>query len=205
MISNKFMKLSSSLIPLLSVLLCFSDDVKAQSSPSGAVRISIISGGSVPFVINSLDKWENGATLPNWTTIRISVTDSVAGVGGLTDWELRFNAQDVDVDSEFDAEDPANASKITLNTLELSLSLLSGSCGAVLGASPVALSNAEETLVTGTMVDGATCVDNILNITYDCGSSLTVLNNGFMDQGAEADYYTEIMFFTLYGCIGGCP
>ena len=197
-----------SLIPLLSALLCFGNDAMAQgSSASGAVRISIISGGNVPFVINSLDKWENGATLPIWTTIRISVTDSVGNPPDLTNWELRFNAQDIDVDSKFDAEDPLNASKITLNTLELTSSLLAASCGAVLDLPATKdLRNTEQTLVTGTMDDGATCADNILNITYNCGSSLTIIDNGFMDQDAEADYYTEIMFFTLYGCdVFPCP
>ena len=160
----------------------------------------------MPFVINSIDKWENGATLPNWTTIRISVTDSVGNPPDLTDWELRFNAQDIDVDSEFDAEDPANVSKITLNTLELTSSLLAGSCGAVLDLPAIkALSNAEQTLVAGLIPASATCVDNILNITYDCGSSLTIPVNSFMDQNAQADYYTEIIFFTLYGCVGVCP
>jgi len=201
------MKLSSFLIPLLSTLLCFSNDTMAQSSASGAVRISILSGGNVPFVINSIDKWENGATLPNWTTIRISVTDSAGGVpSDLVAWELRFNAQDIDVDSEFDAEDPANVTKITLDMLELTSSLLAG-CGAVLDLPATkALSNAEQPLVAGTIPASATCVDNILNITYDCGSSLTIANNGFMDQGRAPDYYTEIIIFTLYGCeVDPCP
>lgn len=176
------------------------------ASDDGAVRISIISGGNVPFVINSIDKWKNGAILPDWTTIRISITDSAGVVvTDITEWQLRFNAQDIDGDSKFDAEDPGNLSKITLNTLELS-SVLSASCGAVLISPLIALSSLEQTLVTGSIPAGTACADNILNITYNCGSSLTVPNNGFIDQDAEADYYTEIMIFTLYGCgIDPCP
>lgn len=203
------MKLSSSLIPLLSALLCFGNDAMAQaSSDDGAVRISIVSGGNVPFVINSLEKWENGATLPNWTTIRISITDSAGtNITDIIEWQLRFNAQDIDGDSKFDAEDPGNLSKIALNTIQLTSFSLAG-CGAILDLPATKeLRNTEQTLVTGTIPAGTTCADNILSITYDCGSSIPPIANSLMNnQNAAADYYTEIIIFTLYGCgINPCP
>ena len=67
------------------LILC---QLKGISQPTGTIRLE--SGGSVPFHINSLQKYKDGMELNNWTRFSILIED----LGPLESWRLEVLASD---------------------------------------------------------------------------------------------------------------
>jgi len=179
---------------------CF-DVLSQASSPDGGVRLTFISGGNVPFVFNSIAKWENGVSYLDWTRFSISVTDSASGVTDLVNWSMTFKVRDDDGDALLTGD---GGNTLNFNTIVLEPSI-AGACGAVIVGGPTYfLTTVETEFVTGTIPLSGTCVNTVVGITYRCGT-IPGTNTLIADQNAVADHYSDLIEFTLYGCFAGCP
>ena len=194
------MKLTGKLI-LLIALFAANTAVKAQFKivEDNSARISVLSGGNVPFIFNSLSNYSTGITRTNWTRFGISYTDSIGGVG----WELHFRAADVDGDGAISSDD--GASTIPFGVLVLTASNALGlPAGPTVYSAPTALSAADAILVT-TAVDTSDAATHQIFITYSCGTNPCPCppGNNILDQSFIPDYYLEEIIFSL--CRAGDP
>jgi len=158
-------------------------NIQSQNTTS---RLTIISGGNVNFYVNSFDKYNNGISYPNWTTVNIYFVDTLAD-GSQTGlkWKLDAKAMANNIGGIL--------GNLPLNTIELEAADGGGPSAAY---SPVfALQNSDVSLVTGgTQTDLIIPVLTTVNITYHCGKSLTIANSLF---GKPADYYSIDILLTL--------
>jgi len=191
-------KLIYSLIPLLSTLLCFSNDAMAQgsSTPGGSVRLSVLSGGNVPFIFNSIERYQNGISRPFWTRFGITVVDSPPPIPTYTTWELTFRATTATIDGE-------GGNTLPLRILELTPSIASGLGGATLDVPLIKeLSAVDQLLISDAIPPNRSYVTDQLEITYDCGRNLLggpPATKELMElvPTAVADYYVVDIQFTL--------
>jgi len=180
-----------------------------NSTAGGSVRLTIVSGGSVDFVFNSIASYKNGITTPaNQTKIGISVTDDVGGTD-YKRWELNMETQENIVDGVINGADALNPG-LPLKTIEVSAAIFAG-CGTcnVYGSPwhPLLPVGSSTLLADGTnhlVVGGCPCppgdeifdvpdasnlnsaVDQI-GITYRCG-----VGAGNSLLGYAADYYADV-------------
>lgn len=200
-------------LSLLSVLLITLSNVGESfgqaSTPGGSVRLTILGGGNVEFIFNSMSEYKLGVTYNNWTTIGISVRDEAGDINlpagdDYTQWQLSFQAQDADGDGFMNGVNALN--KILFSSFELKATIAAG-CGTCnVFASPfVALAVAPgAVLVDGSnggswppdqisdvpSADNLTYVADQINISYRCGVTTSLL-------GQPADYYSDDIVFTL--------
>ena len=185
-----------SLIPIFSALLCFNHDAMAQASaPHGSVRLTVLAGGNVPFVFNSMEKYLNGINYPTWTRLGITVVDSPAAPTLLT-WTLEFRA----LTASFTGEDPGNT--LPLEILELTPTGLGVPAYTFVSAVPLELTSADQTLVSDVLPPNRSYVDDQVDITYDCGRNLLggpPASKELLElvPPAAADYYVVDIVFTL--------
>ena len=189
-------KLTYSLILILSVLLCLGSDAMAQASaPHGSVRLTVLAGGNVPFVFNSMEKYRNGINYDRWTKFGITVVDSPAAPTLLT-WTLEFRALTV----SFTGEDPGNT--LPLQILELTPTGLGVPAYTFVSAVPIELQSFNQTLVSDVLPPNRSYVDDHVDITYDCGRNLLAgppASKELLElvPPAAADYYVVDIVFTL--------
>ena len=173
-------------LSIIIVLVIVGFNIYCQNSTTS--RLTIQSGGSVNFYINSFDKYQNGITYTNWTTVTVYFIDTLDIDGSQTalTWKLDVKAMDVNIDGTL--------SNLPLNTIEI---VATDGGGPAATYSPVfALSSIDNSLVTaGTQTNLAVPVLTIVNITYHCGKSLTVPDNSLL--GKIPDHYTVDLLFTL--------
>ena len=200
------------LIVISGLFLFTSNGLLAQSStPGGSVRLTVLGGGNVDFVFNTMSDYKLGKTYTNWTILGISVTDVAGdnnppggdGVDDYTTWNLTVEADDADGDGAITGTNPANT--IPFGSIELSASVYAG-CGTcnVFGSPFVALTNLPNIIADGSNGGGwppdqirdVPSGDNLsysgdqIAITYRCGVTTSLLGNA-------ADYYSDDMIFIL--------
>ena len=183
-----------SIISVIFLSVVFSCSALSQSS----VRIAIYGGGNLDFVFNSISEYKTGITHTNFTLIGIEVIDGPdlpIDVDYIT-WELRFEADDANLDGFFNGTDPANT--VPLGVVEAQATLSAGCVSCNFFGSPwIPLSGASTLLVDGNAAGGAddippnlaTPIDQI-SISYRCGVSASLL-------GETADFYADDIFIDL--------
>lgn len=155
-------------------LLCFQ---LSSALPQTTSRITVESGGSVPFNVNSLKKYTDGIVLANWTRLSISFLDTI---NAATTWKLEVKASTTTIDGDY-------GGTLDLNYLifkivnESNTSLPEGT----LNLNDIYGSNAIQTLITG-----APQGDYILSISYRLGTEVALL-------GQPPDYYFVDLIFEI--------
>lgn len=147
-------------------------------APSGS--IVVLANGSVSFRFFSQSTYQNGITLTEWTELAIKYDSD----GGGTNWRLAVRATTPNFEG-------ADGHSMDLDVLEITA--VDGGGNNNLGAlvqPTFALSGIDQDLVINGP-DGTDLDDNLVNITYECGVTNSVIE--FMP-----DYYTVDLEITLY-------
>ena len=201
----------SRLSALLLVNLLFTSGILfgQASTPGGSVRLTLLGGGNVQFIFSSMKDYQTGLTFTNWSTLGISVRDEAGDINppvgdDYTTWQISFQAQDADGDGFMDGVNPAN--KIFFSCIEVKATKAAGcaTCN-VFGSPFVPLAIAPGSI----LVDGSSgggwppdqirdvpSADNLtygsdqINLTYRCGNAGSLF-------GKQADYYSDVIVFTL--------
>ncbi|MCP4178457.1 MAG: hypothetical protein GY756_11890 [bacterium] len=147
-------------------------------------RLTIESGSSVYFNINSFTKYQNGLDYSNWTRLRVYFIDTTA-LGAVSNKRWRITVEAMAGNIQGDAGNTLN-----LNTIELQ-AICADATGKGIVALPIPGSPIE-LLDLGTNNVNA----SLVQISYYCGQSLTVANNLL---GQPADYYFVDIVYTLEG------
>lgn len=148
-------------------------------APSGS--IVILSGGSVIFNFNNLSKYQNGSTLTEWTRLAIKYDSD----GGGTNWRLATRSTTPNFNGD-------SGALMDLDVLEITP--IDGVGNNNLGAflqPKITLTGLDQDLVTGGPPDGTALDDNLVNLTYECGVTNSVID--FIP-----DFYTIDLEITLY-------
>lgn len=167
---------------LLALTMC---GFNAQSQAWNSARLSVISGGNIEFYFNSLDKYENGVTYTNGTTLGISINDEAPG-SALASWTLDFTSNAGQ--TEFTGE---GGNTLDLDRLELTPSNNLGLAAATFSGT-LPLSTATQTLVS-TALPALLTTDwttHQVNITYDMGTTTSLIEE-------NPGFYTVEIEFTL--------
>lgn len=166
---------SNLIVVLVSINFFFSYCSIAQSA-----KITVQGGGSVYFIINSLNKYNDGLTLDSWTKLKLTLDDP-----GLSGWQLTVRAGSATIQSEGEAPD------LDLSTIELRAEVVSTNDPTISNISPIVLSDnpSGDIILSGSKVDD---LEVVINIDYDCG---TKPENKLL--GKEADFYFIDLYFQL--------
>jgi hypothetical protein len=201
--------LKISLLLVFNILIAGNLLFGQASTPGGSVRLTVLGGGNVEFIFNSMNDYKVGVTYNNWTTLGISVRDEAGDINlpagdDYTQWQLSFQAQDADGDGFMNGTNAVN--KILFSSFELKATVGAGcaTCN-VFGSPFVALAVAPgAVLVDGSngggwppdqirdvpSADNLTFGSDQVNISYRCGVTTSLL-------GSPADYYSDDIVFTL--------
>jgi len=199
------------LCTLIFALLNISSISFAQSStPGGSVRLTVLGGGNVQFIFNTIATYNSGITFNNWTRLGISVRDEIGDINppvgdDYTTWNLTFRAEDADADGFLTGSVPANTIPFANLQVRATVSAGCGTCN--LFASPwLNLSTIPTLLVDGSLgggwppdqirdfpsPDNLTFGTDQINISYRCG----VVPLGSM-LGRPSDNYSDVIYFDL--------
>ncbi len=169
-----------------------------------SARISVLSGGNVPFVFNSINKYETGVTYTDWTRLGFTYVDSclACAIG----FELHVRAADTDLDGAITSDDGGNT--IPFRVIQLQArNALGLPAGPTVYSAPTELSGGDAILFT-TAVDTADATTHQVFITYTIGTNPCPCppGNNILEQSLSPDHYLEEIIFTLCR-IGdaGCP
>lgn len=177
-----YRKLAAWTVLCLFFQLVFSQDVTTSS------RILIESGGSVPFSINSMKKYQEGMAYEDWSRLALAFSDSItiADVTEVTSatWKLEFKANTHKMFGDYGGE------------LDLSLITLQVACAGGNNDLEAFIIEGEHTLNEGftTLIEGApqgSFQDNKILITYRIGQGAEIL------KGNPPDYFTVDIIFEL--------
>ena len=166
----------------LSILIFLISISNVCMSQNQTIRLSVRTGGNVDFIFNSYKKFDQGIVYTDYTKLAVYYIDTDnAGIHQATHWKLDFKSNSANIEG-------------SSNTLDLRTLELTGTDGGGLKTAgnyytKIALSNSNVSLVdTGPEGDFN---DNLINITYDCGTNATykVLNK-------KPDYYVIDIIFT---------
>ena len=179
----------------LQILFLFLNICQCAFSQVGSVRIQVYNGGRFDFIFNTISDYKAGIIYTNYTLIGIEAIDPPAGTDYLT-WELRFEADDINLDGNFNGTNPANI--IPLGAVEVQSSLAAGCISCNFFGSPwIALTGASQLLADGNLLGGADDIPpnlaittDQINISYRCGFTTSLL-------GATADYYADDLFIDI--------
>jgi len=171
---------------ILFFFLLASTNALGQDDPTGS--ISVIGGGSVPFFVNSLKKWENGVTLENWTRIRIRFNDPPPTTT-TTGWKLDVKPETAQIDAE-SGTDFLDLNLIHIRVISVAPTAITDP--AYTGVAPpppvdVALDAGWVDLITDNQNSN---VDLIVTISYDLGITIPLL-------GYNPNYYYVDLRFRL--------
>jgi len=164
------------------ILLIIISSAFAAIAQNTTARLTIESGSSIYFNINTFDKYTNGVEYTNWTRFRVYFLDTTnAGAVTVQKWQLNVEAMSANI-----AGDAGNT--LDLNTIELI-----ASCGDATPSGIVVLAgpgSATKLLHTGNNNVSA----SLVQVTYYCGQSKTVTNELI---GKQPDHYTVDIVYTL--------
>ena len=168
--------------------------------------MTVLGGGNVEFIFNSISKYKTGITYTNWTTLGITVKDEAGDINlpvgdDYTQWEVDFQAQDANGDGVMNGLNPANSLAFTAIEVSASVAAGCGTCNTYL--SPFLPLTVLPTLLVDGTLGGADQIEDFpspenlvfasdqINITYRCGAPPSTL------LGTQADYYSDNIIFTL--------
>jgi len=157
-----------------------------------SARLTIMSGGNVPFAFDAWSKFQSGVAYTNWTLLGIDVTDLPPHpdlTANFTSWDLNFYATSAVIQGD------APANTLDLRTLRVKASKGPLCCAGSAGGLPTAfipLSVVSQALVLSAKPLPAASSANQVYISYDCG-----VNPGFSLINAVPDFYTVTIVFDL--------
>ena len=164
------------------ILLIIISSAFTAIAQNTTARLTIESGSSIYFNINTFDKYTNGIEYTNWTRFRVYFLDTADnGLVTAQKWQLNVEAMSANI-----AGDVGNT--LDLNTVELS-----ASCGDATTTGIMALAgpgSATKLLHIGSNNVSA----SLIQVTYYCGQSKFVTNKLL---GKQPDYYTVDIVYTL--------
>lgn len=197
---------------IILVLLNRGETLFAQNnfcaSLGATVQLTVIGGGNVNFVFNTIGKYKTGVIAPSRTVIGIAISDPAAPPD-YSSWEITFEAEDADGDGFITGINPVNT--IPFGAIEIQAAATGPGCvGCIIvpgwiplpgplddGAAVCAVPTLTGTLLVSEAPVGApplpprTNADSQIEITYRCGFP----PNQLLDY--PADSYSEIIYFTL--------
>ncbi|MCK4664547.1 MAG: hypothetical protein KAT68_16885 [Bacteroidales bacterium] len=151
-------------------------------------RLTITHGhGNVNFIFNTLNKYNTGLTLTNWTKFHVYYNDTIAGplVNG-NGWQLDFKSMTVNIEG---------ATGLTLPTQTVEIEA-SGSNGTITYNTWTALTAADQTIVLAPVqTGGGTPYSEDVFISYNCGKNDS--GSGVSVWSKQPDYYVVDILFTL--------
>jgi hypothetical protein len=157
----------------------------ANNSSARPVRLTY-SGGFIQLNITSLDHYNNGIELPNWTRIKIVIdtTGYNLPVGTYTGWKLFIWSADSAIQSD-DGNDPLDLALLTLQPVNFLANYPDTEYTFPNSTTPYTLSNSEKVFIEGTVIDG---FEATFGVTYEFGKTSPLLDSpwGF--------YYTQLYF-----------
>ncbi|MBE9469123.1 MAG: hypothetical protein IMY72_12495 [Bacteroidetes bacterium] len=167
-------------INILFILISISNISICQNQ---TIRLSVRTGGNVDFIFNSYKKFDQGIVYTDYTKLAVYYidTNNAGNHTALTHWKLDFKANSANIEG--------SSSNLDLRTLELTATDGGGTLPATyLGKK--GLSAVDVTLVNAGPEGDYN--DNLINITYDCGTNATykVLNK-------KSDYFIVDIIFTV--------
>ena len=182
------------LLPVFTTLLCSNYSVVGQAANS--VRLTVVSGVSIPFYFMSFDSYENGVISPI-TTIFAIVVRNLAGAPVIDVWRLWAEAVDSDGDGFITGDNfPANTLPFSTIMMAPTAQLGCVACGLNTILLPGPGGGPGSPLVTGGPVPPDDPDADQIEITYSCGTIVSIL-------GQPADIYLEKIYFTLAVCAAG--
>ncbi|MCB0395177.1 MAG: hypothetical protein KDD36_00905 [Flavobacteriales bacterium] len=106
------------MVKLSLVLLLTTFGLSAYAQDWNTARLSILSGGNIPFYFNTLDKYNSGIEVTNGTVLGINIadlpTDPPTPNSTLVGWSLEFNSYNGATDLQ-----GSGANTLPLNTIQL--------------------------------------------------------------------------------------
>ena len=147
------------------------------------VRLQVVRGARLDFIFNSLSKYKDGISYPDFTQLNIYFNDTIdAGIPNPTcaGWELTLKAVQTEIDGDMTAQD------LDLSTIEFTVKIEGIATGTT-----YTLSNASQVIASGVspaIVD----VNKEVLITYNCG---TLPANSLLNK--MPDYYYVDLEFNL--------
>lgn len=183
MLIPKISMLRKALIVLFVILADYSFAQPPLPAPAG--HMVIRQGANLVFNFSALKRYTTGVTLTNWTLIDVFFDSD----GGGTSWKLSMKANSANIEGDM-------GNNLNLNVIEITAS--DGGGVNALGAycSPkITLTSLDQDLVVdqgaGGPPDGLAAGDNLVNLTYECGVTNSLL-------GAVPDFYVVDLVVTLY-------
>lgn len=148
--------------------------INVIAQPTGTIRLE--SGGSVPFHINSLNKYKEGMELNNWTRFSILIED----LGAAESWRLEVLASDPTLEGDY-------GNDLDLGYISIT-AIANNPAAESLDYFPInQLSNGPQTLATG-LGSGEFEILISYNIGTDPGNILL---------GEDPDYYFVQIYFDI--------
>ncbi|MDD3078839.1 MAG: hypothetical protein PHH37_07015 [Paludibacter sp.] len=171
------------------LLIAFGNTISGQAWNSA--RLSILSGGNIPFNFNSLERFKNGITITDGTKLGISLaTNNITG-HDLTGFILNFRSFN-------------NQTVLQGDSYTLPLSTIRVVAGNAIGLESGHSEGRQDLSADWTALftyenlswTDLTWTNDQLNISYDCGISVSAGGNGSL-LGEEPDYYQVEIEFEL--------
>ncbi len=180
------------IINFISVSLFFLTLPYIAYGQDGCVRVRVISGGNVPILINTYNKYKNGLLLDDWTTLNVHVSDS-CNFGTIlspdykycNSWSLKVRASDDPIKSDDGPE------TISLNSLKLIASTTTGGTPQIINTLS---STVDQELIQGSSPAADVNGQVTISFYFGDGSGTPAAENV---MGKDPGYYYVELIFTL--------
>lgn len=184
---TKGIKISRIVLTLFMQVVC----MHTFSQEWNSARLSVLSGGSIPFNFNSLDKIKNGIEIANGLTLGISMTDNNEPGHDLEGFVLQFRAFNYQTNIQGDAH------TIPLNRIRVKADNFKGlGSGHSYGYTNLTADWLPLFSYSNIVWQNLNWADNQLNVSFECGKPVSSGGNGSL-MGESPDYYQVEIEFEL--------
>lgn len=164
------------------LLVLFGLQGKSFSQPDNFARLTTIIGSHIEFNFNTLDKYNNGITITDGTTLAVTMTD-LPTANTVVGWHI-----DVQSYLAQPTIDGAGGNFLPLNTIQIEATDANGNLAAAtfFGLQDLAVAPGATLMTTPGLGVDVPALPNVhqVNLSYECG-----IANGSL-IGSVADYYT---------------
>ncbi|MDY0198681.1 MAG: hypothetical protein RBR68_12795 [Tenuifilaceae bacterium] len=174
---------AKSFIKICTLVIVLAGILYANNSSARPVRLTY-SGGFIQLNITSLEHYNNGIELPNWTRLKIAIDTTGYNLPvTYTGWRLYIWSADPAIQSD-DGNDPLDLALLTMQPVGFSASP-DTEYTFPNSTTPYTLSNSEKVFIEGTKLNG---FEATFGLTYEFGKTSPLLDSpwGF--------YYTQLYF-----------
>ncbi|MHC1704083.1 MAG: hypothetical protein AB9846_09275 [Tenuifilaceae bacterium] len=159
----------------------------------GCVRLRVLSGGSIPIIINSLPKYQNGLVLNNWTQLTVHITQNCNFGTVMTPDIKTCNRWDLWVKTSTAAINSDGTNNLDINTIKL----VATTDIPLATPNVLDLGTVEQKLIDG--FNPVADVNGNVWITIYVGQGLTATPPTTPVLGKTPDYYFVDLIFDLRG------